>query len=72
MAIQSVASSISAYANSGAQAAKSQQAQQPQQTQQVERSQPRPAERVELKEAAPHPVKNAQGQETGTLVNVTA
>jgi hypothetical protein len=75
MAIQSVASSISAYANSGAQAAKSQQAQQSQQsqqTQQVERSQPRPAERVELKEAAPRPVKNAQGQETGTLVNVTA
>jgi hypothetical protein len=69
MAIQSVASSISAYANSGAQPS---QAQQVQQAQQPEKREPRPAERVELKEEAPRPVKNALGQETGTLVNVTA
>ena len=66
MAIQSVASSINAYANSSTQATQSQQAQQ------VERREPRPAERVELKEEAPRPVKNAQGQVTGTLVNETA
>jgi hypothetical protein len=66
MAIQSVASSISAYANSSTQATQAQQAQQ------VERREPPPAERVELKEEAPRPVKNAQGQLTGTLVNATA
>lgn len=69
MAIQSVASSISAYANTGAQASQTQQAQQ---TQQAEKREPRPEERVERKEEAPRPVKNAQGQETGTLVNVIA
>lgn len=66
MAIQSVASSISAYANTGTQATQSQPAQQ------VERREPPPAERVERKEEAPRPVKNAQGQLTGTLVNATA
>jgi hypothetical protein len=66
MDIQSVTSSISAYANTGAQASQAQQAQQ------AERREPRPEERVEPKEEAPRPVKNAEGQETGTLVNVTA
>lgn len=66
MDIQSVTSSISAYTNSSTQASQAQQVQQP------ERREPPPAERVELKEEAPRPVKNAQGQETGTLVNVTA
>jgi hypothetical protein len=66
MDIQSVTSSISAYTNSSTQAS------QAQQVQQSERREPSSAERVELKEEAPRPVKNAQGQETGTLVNVTA
>lgn len=72
MAIQSVASSISAYANTGAQVSQTQQAQQAQQTQLAEKREPRPEERVERKEEAPRPVKNAQGQETGTLINVIA
>ena len=66
MAIQSVASSISAYSNSSTQATQSSP------VQQLERREPPPAERVELKEEAPRPVKNAQGQVTGTLVNATA
>ncbi|MBU1363650.1 MAG: hypothetical protein KKE51_07485 [Gammaproteobacteria bacterium] len=69
MAIQSVTSNISAYTNSNAQATQTQQAQQ---AQQVEKREPRPEERVERTEEQPRPVKNAQGQETGTLVNVTA
>lgn len=69
MAIQSLTSSIGAYANSGAQAS---QAQQAQQAQQVERREPRPEERVERKEEPQRPVVNAQGQKTGTLINVIA
>jgi hypothetical protein len=66
MAIESVTSNISAYAGSGAQASQAQQAQQ------VERREPRPEERVERKEETPRPVVNAQGQQTGTLINVIA
>jgi hypothetical protein len=66
MDIQSVTSSISAYTNSSTQAS------QAQQVQQAEKREPRPEERVERTEEPPRPVKNAQGQETGTLVNVTA
>lgn len=69
MDIQSVTSSINAYANTGAQTS---QATQAQQVQQAEKREPRPEERVERKEEQPRPVKNAEGQETGTLVNVTA
>ena len=65
MAIQSVTSSISAYAGSGVQASQAQQARQAEQ-------QPKPEERVERKEEAPRPVVNAQGQQTGTLINVVA
>jgi ribosomal protein L12E/L44/L45/RPP1/RPP2 len=72
MAIDSVTSTISAYVNSGAQAGKSQQAQQAQQAQQPETREPRPEERVERKEEPPRPVVNAQGQQTGTLINVIA
>ena len=66
MDIQSVTSSINTSANTTAQASQTQQAQQP------EMREPRAAERVEVKEEAPRPVKNAQGQETGTLINVIA
>lgn len=74
MAIQSVTSSISAYTSStqSSQAQQSQQAQQAQQSQQAEKPAQRPAERVELKEEAPRPVVNAQGQQTGTTINVIA
>ncbi len=68
MAIQSVTSSVSAYTSS----AQASQAQQSQQTQQAEKPEQRPAERVELKEEAPRPVVNAQGQQTGTTINVIA
>ena len=64
MDISSVTSSVGAYTN---------QAQPTQQTQQVEKPPQKPAERVELKEAAPPPpVTNAQGQRTGTVISVTA
>lgn len=66
MDIQSVTSSINALASTGIQPSQSQQ------VKQAEQGEPRPAERVELKEEAPRPVKNAQGQLTGTLVNETA
>ena len=66
MAIQSVTSSISAYANGGAQTSQTQQAKQ------AEQREPRPEERVERKEEPPRPVVNAQGQQTGTLINVVA
>ena len=66
MDIQSVTSSVSAYTNSSTQTS------QAQQVQQAEKREPRPEERVELKEEAPRPVKNAEGQQTGTLVNVIA
>lgn len=69
MAIQSVTSNVSSYVTSGAQASQTQQAQQ---AQQAEKREPRPEERVELKEEKPRPVVNAQGQETGTRINVVA
>ncbi|MDP3538995.1 MAG: hypothetical protein Q8S26_09855 [Azonexus sp.] len=72
MAIQSVTSNASAYASASAQTSQSQQAQQAQQAQPVEKRESRPQERVELKEEAPKPVTNTQGQRTGTLINVIA
>lgn len=69
MAVQSVTSNVSAYVNTGAQASQTQQAQQ---AQQAEKREPRPEERVERKEEPPKPVVNAQGQPTGTLINVIA
>ena len=72
MAIQSVTSNISAYANTGTQASQTQQSQQALQAQQAEKREPRPEERVEKKEEPARPVVNAQGQPTGTLINVIA
>ena len=78
MDIQSVTSNASAYASAlnqtsqTQQAQQTQQSQQTQQTQQAEKREPKAAERVEFKEEAPRPVKNAQGQETGRLINVIA
>ncbi|WP_265943330.1 hypothetical protein [Dechloromonas sp. A34] len=72
MAIQSVTSNVNAFTNPGTQPTQTQQSQQTQQAQAIEKQEPRPAERVELKEEAPKPVTNAQGQRTGTLINVTA
>lgn len=42
------------------------------QSQPVERTEPKPQERVERKEDAPRPMINAQGQQTGSRINVTA
>lgn len=72
MAIQSVTSNVNAFTNPGSQTTQAQQSQQTQQAQAPEKQEPRPEERVELKEEAPKPVMNAQGQPTGTLINVTA
>ncbi len=66
MDIQSVTSNVSAYANTASQP------NQAQQMQAAEKREPRAAERVEFKEEAPRPVKNAQGQDTGRLINVIA
>jgi hypothetical protein len=43
-----------------------------QQTQQTERREPRTEEKTEPKAEAPKPVANAEGQQTGQLINVTA
>ena len=72
MAIQSVTSNIGAYANTGTQASQTQQSQQALRAQQAEKREPRPEERVERKEEPQRPVVNAQGQPTGTLINVVA
>lgn len=81
MEIRSVTSSLSAFTGVGAaqrqanQVQQSQQAQQGSQaeaTRQAERREPRPEERVERTEERQRPVTNAQGQQTGTLINITA
>ena len=69
MDVSSVSSCASAYTNALRQSNSTQQAQQ---TQAVERREPRPEERVEKIEEAPKPVKNAEGQTTGSTINVTA
>jgi hypothetical protein len=69
MDVSSVSSGASAYTNALKQ---SNPAQQAQQAQAVERREPRPEERVEKKEEAPKPVKNAEGQTTGSTISVTA
>lgn len=66
MEVSTVSSGVSAY---NSQTLKSAEARQ---TQQVEQRESRPREQVEKKEEAPKPVKNAQGQVTGSLINVTA
>lgn len=69
MDIQSITSSIGAYANLGTQAAQSSSTQQ---TQQVKPAEQREPQVVKPKEEAPRPVMNTSGQETGKLINVTA
>ena len=71
MAIQSVTSNLNAYAGGGVQAQQTRQAEQAQQTRQTEQ-QSKAGERVERKEEMPRPVVNAQGQQTGTLINVVS
>lgn len=70
MDIQSVSSSLGSLIQ---QTTQTQQNQQAQFAQPVDNQEPRPEERVEkTEEPAPQPVVNAQGQTTGTLINVTA
>lgn len=69
MDIQSITTSVGAYTSSTTQTSQAQQAQQAQQAKPAEQREP-PA--VEPKEAAPRPVTNTSGQETGKLINVTA
>lgn len=63
MAIDSVGASAGAAASANRIAADAQQ---------VERREPKPEENKEPKVEAAKPVKNAEGQTTGTVVNVTA
>ncbi len=63
MAIESVGSSASASVSVS---------RQPPQTQQVERREPPPEQRTEQTQEAPRPVKNAEGQTTGTRINTSA
>lgn len=63
MAIESVGSSAQASVSSSRQSAETRQAEQPA---------PKPEQRVERNEEAPKPVKNAEGQTTGTRINVIA
>ncbi len=75
MAIQSVSAGSDPFVTSSntAQTQQTQQAQQARQAQQVQQQeQPRPEQRVERSEVPPKPVTNAQGQPTGTLINVVA
>ena len=69
MDISSVSSGANVYTNAAKQSTQSQAAQQ---AQVVERREPRPEERVEKQEETPKPVKNAQGQTTGSVISVTA
>ena len=70
MDVGSVSSGASAYSNAIKQTNQPQQAEQTQKV--AERREPRPEERVEKTEEAPKPVKNAQGQTTGSVISVTA
>jgi hypothetical protein len=63
MAVESVGSSPGATASATRLAADAQQ---------VERREPRPEEKKEVSVEAPKPVKNVEGQTTGSVVNVTA
>lgn len=67
MAIESVSSSISAYTSASVQPNQARP-----DNQAVERAEPKAAERVEKVEEQARPVTNALGQQTGTLINVTA
>jgi hypothetical protein len=75
MEVNSVSSGSSAYVDANRQASESRQAadaMKAQQQQQVERPKEKMVERVEQKTEAPKPVVNAQGQKTGTNINITA
>lgn len=71
MAIQGISSGFNAYSAS-LQAGQTQQLSQNQETVPVEQREPTAQERVEASEETPRPVTNAEGQTTGTLINVTA
>lgn len=71
MAIQGISSGFNAYSASLL-AGQTQQLAQNQETTPVERREPSAQESVEASEESPRPVTNAEGQTTGTLVNVTA
>ncbi|MDR2837512.1 MAG: hypothetical protein LBV49_02930 [Azonexus sp.] len=75
MAIQSVTASSNPFVTSST-AAQTQQAQQTQQARQAQpteqQARPQPQQRVEASQEPPKPVTNAQGQRTGTMINVTA
>lgn len=71
MAIQGISSGFNAYSAS-LQAGQTQQLAQTQESAPVEQREPTAQERVEAVEEPPRQVTNAEGQTTGTLINVTA
>lgn len=71
MAIQGISSGFNAYSAS-LQAGQSQQLAQSQEAIPIEQREPTAQENVQASEESPRPVTNAEGQTTGTLVNVTA
>ena len=81
MEIRSVVSGLSTYAgvtpaqgqsNQVQQNTQAQQGAQSQVTRQAELPPSRPEDRAERTDVPPRPVTNAQGQQTGTLINITA
>lgn len=70
MDIKSVTSGTNTLAAS--RAVPTQETPQTQQSQAAEKRQPKEAERTKPAEEAPRPVVNADGQKTGTIINVTA
>ncbi len=70
MDVSSVSSGVSAYSSALKQAVTPPSAQQTLQV--AERREPRPEERVEKAQETPKPVKNAQGQTTGSVISTSA
>jgi hypothetical protein len=67
MDVSSVSSGAGAYSTAIQQTSQSQQAQQV-----AEKREPRPENRVEPVQEGPKPIKNADGQTTGSVISVTA
>ena len=67
MDVCSVSSGASAYSTAVKQTSQSQAAQQL-----AEKREPRPEQRVEPAQEGPKPVKNSEGQTTGSIISVTA
>lgn len=72
MEVQSLTIPQTNLVNAGNATQQARESQSPETTRGVERREPPPEQRVEKSEEPARPVVNAQGQQTGTLINVTA